>query len=224
MTGKGKKFVASYSGGKDSALALYRALKAGMEPVAMITTYNTNMGRSWFHGIPSQLLQAVSDSLGIPIALIPTDGSDYEERFREELKRLRREKGAEACVFGDIDIPAHLQWGLDICEQSGLEACFPLWQEARKDLVREFVDSGFRATITVVDTARLSERHLGMVLTPEAMVSIEAEGADVCGENGEYHTFVSDGPDFSRPVAFRFGEKQMRGQYAVLPLLPEETE
>lgn len=220
MAQKGTKFAASYSGGKDSALALYRALQAGMEPVAMITTYNTNMGRSWFHGIPRELLEQVAQSIGIPLILIPTEGQDYEEKFARELIKLRRQ-GAEACVFGDIDIPSHLKWGQDICREAGLEACFPLWQEPRRALVEEFVDSGFTARITVVDTARLSDRHLGRKLSREVMASIEAEGADVCGENGEYHSFVSDGPMFSRPVDFRFGEKQLRGRYAVLPLLPE---
>ncbi len=214
---QGRKFVASYSGGKDSVLALYRAIRSGMEPACLIITYNTQMGRSWFHGIPEELLQEVSASLHIPVRLIQTSGEDYAERFREELRR-QKANGVEVCVFGDIDIEEHLQWCSNICREAEMEAFFPLWQEPRERLVREFIDDGFTANITVVDTARLSDRHLGMVLSEKAMASIAAEGADVCGENGEYHSFVSDGPLFSYPLPFEYGEKVLRNGYAILPV------
>ena len=211
-------FVVSYSGGKDSALALWRAVQRGMEPAGMITTCNTNLDRSWFHGIPNPLLEQVSRSLNIPLTLIPTAGEDYEEKFLEVLKSFR-ERGVEACVFGDIDIPSHLQWGMDICKKAGMEAVFPLWQEPREALVRETVSLGFQAKITVVNKTMLSESHLGQVLSESVLDSIRREGADVCGENGEYHTFVFDGPLFSRPVAHGLGEIHRWGNYAALPLL-----
>jgi diphthamide synthase (EF-2-diphthine--ammonia ligase) len=99
-----------------------------------------------------------------------------------------------------------------------MEAVFPLWQEDRGKLAYEIIDSGFEARITVVDTSRLSDRHLGEMLTKERLELIRAEGADICGENGEYHTFVSDGPIFARPVRPEYGEPFMYGQYAILPM------
>lgn len=213
-----KKFVASYSGGKDSVLAIYRAIKQGLKPMCLIITYNTDQGRSWFHGVPEEILADVSESLNIPIRLIKTSGKDYAENFKKEL-RWQKENGAEVCVFGDIDIEGHLEWCTNICEESGIESYFPLWQESREKLVREFIASGFTANLTVVDTARLSDKHLGMVLSEETIVSIEGEGADICGENGEYHSFVSDGPIFSRPVSFQYGEKIVRDHFAILPIL-----
>jgi len=216
-TYNGKKIVASYSGGKDSILAIYRALKLGMEPVSLIITYNIDMERSWFHGIPMDLLNEVSASLSIPIKLIKTSGKDYAANFEKELK-AQKENGAEVCVFGDIDIEEHLQWCTTRCDTVGIEAFFPLWQEDRKVLVDEFIESGFTANITVVDTNRLSEKHLGMTLSPETVSSIVAEGADACGENGEYHTFVSNGPLFITPVSFCYGEHVKNGQYAILPI------
>ncbi len=215
---KGRKFVLSYSGGKDSILALHRALKQGMVPQKLIITYNTDMGRSWFHGIPEPLLQQVSDCLGIPICLIRTSGSDYRENFIQRL-RLEKEQGAQVCVFGDIDIAGHLQWCSEVCQEAGLEPFFPLWQEPREALVREFLREGYTAHITVVDTTRLSQFHLGQLLSEDLLASIKQEGADVCGENGEYHTFVSDGPAFASAVPVGFGAPQLRGNYAVLPLL-----
>ena len=213
----GKKFVASYSGGKDSILAIYRALKQGLNPVALITTYNTDKKRSWFHGIPEPVLESVSQSLGIPVWLIKTSGDEYAGNFESALLKAKT-LGAEICVFGDIDIEDHRAWCSQRCDNVGLEAVLPLWGEERKSLVYEFIDSGFTAHITVVDKNRMSDSFLGKPLTRETVDSIEKQGADICGENGEYHTFVSAGPIFKRPVSFAFGETLVDNGYAVLPL------
>jgi len=215
MNRKGKKFVASYSGGKDSVLALYRAINEGMIPLCLIITYNTDKNQSWFHGITEDVLIQVSKSLDIPINIINTTGENYEENFEKELK-TQKLNGAEFCIFGDIDIDEHLKWCKDRCESASLEAYFPLWQENRKDLVEEFIDSGFIARITVLDTERLTEKHLGLPLTKELITSIESEGADACGENGEYHTFVFDGPLFKHPLSLNFGDPIYRDKYALL--------
>ena len=214
---KGKKFVASYSGGKDSILAIYRAIKLGMVPVSLITTYNTDRGRSWFHGLPEHVLSEVSESLHIPVRLIETSGEEYALNFEKELV-LQRQAGAQVAVFGDIDLEPHRQWCTERCNSAGLEAFFPLWQEDRGKLVYEFLESGFEARITVVDTVQLDKKHLGEMLTKERAEMIRAEGADICGENGEYHTFVSDGPVFDRPVTPEFGEPFMYEQYVILPM------
>jgi len=216
-TYNGRKFVASYSGGKDSILAIHRAIKLGMKPVSLIITYNMDMERSWFHGIPEDLLSEVAASLDIPIKLIKTSGKDYAANFEREL-RAQKEKGAEVCVFGDIDIEEHLQWCTARCDAAGIEAFFPLWKEERKSLVDEFIEEGFTANIIVVDTNRLSEKYLGMTLSHETVSSMVSEGADACGENGEYHTFVSNGPLFRTPVSFCYGEIVRKEQYAILPI------
>jgi uncharacterized protein (TIGR00290 family) len=217
MQMKGRKFVASYSGGKDSILAIHRAIKLGMMPVSLITTYNTDRGRSWFHGVPEHVLSEVSESLHIPIRLIKTSGGEYALSFEKELALLKQ-SGAQVTVFGDIDLEPHREWCTERCTNAGLEAFFPLWQEDRAKLVHEFLDSGFSARITVVDTAQLDRKHLGEILTKQRAELIRAEGADICGENGEYHTFVSDGPIFERVVAPEYGEPFMYEQYAILPM------
>jgi len=211
------KFVASYSGGKESALAVYRAIEQGHIPVALITTYNTDMGRSHFHGLSQPVLENVSDALGIPLMLIKTSGADYMQNFEKALLGAKA-LGAEGCVFGDIDIEGHRQWCSQRCENAGLEPLFPLWGERRKKIVHEFIDSGFVANIAVVNTNHLGDDFLGERLTREVAARIEAQGADICGENGEYHTFVSAGPIFSQPVRFSFGEKVVQNEYAILPV------
>lgn len=217
MNLKNKKFVASYSGGKDSSLAIYRAKKMGMIPVGLITTYNRDKERSWFHGIPEEILDRVSKELEVPITLIKTSGQDYGRNFEEELRRAK-EAGAEVCVFGDIDIEDHLKWCTDICNKVGIEAYFPLWKEERKTLVYEFIDSGFKTIITVVDNSRMPEEFAGKLLTRDLALEIEKTGADICGENGEYHTFAFDGPIFKNPVEFLTGEVIRLDNFTIVPI------
>jgi len=211
------KFIASYSGGKESALSLYKAIREGHEPIALITTVNTDEGRSYSHGLSEDVLGAVSKSLGIPLWMVKTSGKEYADNFEEALLK-GREQGAEACVFGDIDIEGHLEWCSQRCENVGIKPSFPLWGRPRKDVVFEMIDSGFVANISTINTKFLSKDFLGKRLTKEVAKQIADTGADICGENGEYHTFVSDGPIFKHPIAFSFGDVATNGDYAMLPV------
>jgi len=211
------KFVASYSGGKDSVLAVFKAIMQGMVPLALITTFNTDKKRSCFHGIPKPVLDSIEDSTGIPVWLMKTSGDEYTENF-EKILRTAKEQGVKACVFGDIDIEGHLKWCTERCGNVGIEPLFPLYGASRKSIVNDFIDSGFTAHFTIIDTTRISGSLLGKKLTKEALREIEKQGADICGENGEYHTFVSDGPIFKKPVEFSFGEMSIGKKYVSLPL------
>jgi len=213
----GKKFVASYSGGKDSVLAIHKAVEAGLMPLELITTYRTDANHSWFHGLSGTILQKVSNSMSIPIKLVKTTGEKYEESFEKALIEAKA-NGAEACIFGDIDIEEHLEWCSLRCQKTGLIPYFPLWNENRKKLVYEFIDSGFSSIITIVDTRRLSVEFLGKTLSKELVDSIEKSGADICGENGEYHTFAFDGPLFSGRVDFEVVDRIKRDQYVILDI------
>ena len=198
-------------------LAIYRAIKSGLSPLELITMYNTDADHSWFHGLTENIIQKVSDSLAVPVRLIKTSGEQYEENFEKALADAA-DRGAEVCVFGDIDIEGHLEWCTRRCENAGLTPYFPLWQNPRKKIVHEFIGAGFSAIITVVDTSRLSKDFLGRVLDVETADLIEQSGADICGENGEYHTFVYDGPIFGRQIIFGAGEKYERDKYYLMAL------
>ena len=137
----------------------------------------------------------------------------------EQQLRAAGEKGAEICVFGDIDLEPHRQWCTARCTAVGMEACFPLWQENRKALVLEFLDTGYRTLITTVDTSRMDASFLGRELDHDVVDEIEACGADACGENGEYHTFVFSGPMMSVQIPYLAGETILQGQYAIMPVL-----
>ena len=215
----GKKFVASYSGGKDSVLAVYRAIRQGMIPLALITTFNAEQNLTWFHGIPETVLENAAKAIGLPIWLIKTNSDKYAEDFEAAL-RSASEQGAQACVFGDIDIDEHIKWCTDRCEKAGIEPVFPLYGHSRKSVVNDFIDNGFTAHFTIIDTTKIKGDFPGKPLTKKILQEIEAQGADICGENGEYHTFVSDGPIFKEPVKFAFGEQIIIEGRLILPVIP----
>lgn len=195
----GIKVVVSFSGGKDSMLSLHKAISQGYEPIALMTTVNKNKGDSWFHDISADLLKQVSSATSIPLLLVECDGDNYESIFEAALKNMKN-LGAEACVFGDIDIEHHRQWGEDRCKNTELKAIFPLWQEEREALVKEFIDLGYKAIIKKVNLKNMNADFLGETLSYNLLDKIRETGSDVCGENGEYHTFVYDGPLFSKKI------------------------
>ena len=196
------KFVTSYSFGKDSALAMYRMVQAGHIPVALMTTVNPAQERSWIHGIPNDLMLAVAESMDLPLILCECSTDGYDNGLEEGLVRAK-ELGAEACVFGDIDIDGHAEYDRARCNAVGLECVLPLWQEKRVSLLQECLDAEFKPLIKNVQADILNESYLGKMLTMEIAYEMEQAGADICGENGEYHTFVYDGPLFRYPVQVR---------------------
>lgn len=196
-----KNFVMSFSGGKDSTLALYRMINRGYNPVAILTTIKKNEDESWTHGLSDDMLQRVSKSLNIPLLKVECDVCEYEKRFEEVLKEAKS-MGASICAYGDIDIEDHKKWGIDRCTNADLDYEFPLWQEDRESLVHEFIDSGFITIIKKVNLSFMGEEFLGKKLTKDVVEDIKKTGSDPCGENGEYHTFVVDGPLFKSPIEF----------------------
>lgn len=194
-----KKFVLSYSGGKDCILAMYRKIQEGSTPVALLTTVKKSASETWTHGLSYDLLEQISQSLDLPIIYVKCEVADYEDKFEEKLK-VAKKMGAETVVYGDIDIDLHRKWGVDRAINSGLNYEFPLWQEDREKLVHEFIDSGFKALIKKVNLDYMSSDFLGKTLTRDLVKEIKATGSDPCGENGEYHTFVYDGPIFKTKI------------------------
>ena len=213
-----EKFVMSFSGGKDSMLALHRMIKNGNTPVALLTTVKKNQDSSWTHGINNDFLNKVSESLGIELITVECEVEEYEKEFEKKLLEAKQ-KGANICVYGDIDIEHHKQWGVDRCNAVNMNAEFPLWQEDREKLVYEFIDNGYKATIKKVNLDNLGEHFLGKVLTKELIQYIKAPGSDACGENGEYHTFVSDGPLFKNPIEFKIDKITLDKNYGHLDII-----
>lgn len=210
-----KKFVMSYSGGKDCMLAMYKKIKEGFTPVALITTIKKDSADSWTHSINKRLLEEASKSLNIPIIYVECDISEYETEFEKKLL-VAKEMGATTVVYGDIDIELHKKWDIDRATNAGLDYELPLWNGDREALVHEFIDSGFKAVIKKVNLENMSEDFLGKVLDKELVEEIKKTGSDACGENGEYHTFVVDGPIFKEPINLEILGKTIENGYGIL--------
>lgn len=219
----------AWSGGKDSALALW-ALRGGdvgrgpgrpAPPAALLTTVTEDYGRVSMHGVRRDLVRAQAKALGLPLVevAIPAGCSDaeYEARMGRAL-RAGADRGLEAVAFGDLflaDIRAFRERQLAAL---GLRAEFPLWGLDTAALARRFVALGFRAWVVCVDTQQLDASFAGCAYD-EAFLADLPPGVDPCGERGEFHSFVWDGPVFARPVPCRPGQVVLRdGRFAFCEL------
>ncbi|MCW3102227.1 MAG: ATP-binding protein [Bacteroidetes bacterium] len=206
------KAIFCWSGGKDSSLALYRALQdPELEIVALLTTLNQTFRRISMHGVREELLDRQAQSIGLPlIKMFVAEGSNAEyEKNMEALLSEYKEKGVSKVIFGDIfleDLRAYREQNLS---KVGITAEFPLWKEDTAQLIGEFFSLGFRTVICCVNDAYLGEESAGAELSQEFIKALPAN-VDPCGENGEYHTFCFAGPVFKAPVDFTIGEKVYR--------------
>jgi diphthine-ammonia ligase len=218
---KNRKFIASFSGGKDSVLALYKAKQAG-EAIGLIVMLEEEGKRSRSHGMPPELIQAQAASIGLPVYTASSSWSDYEEKFIGLLEKAKL-AGAEVLVTGDLDMPEHGCWHEKVTNRAGLQLCMPLWEEEHREVVEEFINLGFKTMIVTVNLAlgmRIDD--LGKVLTSDYIKELEARGIDPCGEGGEFHTTVIDGPLFSSRIRVCPLDTIQDGDYAFLPLVLED--
>jgi uncharacterized protein (TIGR00290 family) len=213
-----------WSGGKDSAMALH-ALQTvrNCRVSALLTTITEEYDRISMHGVRRALLERQAESLGLPLhaVLIPPQciNATYEARMKEALAE-HFARGVRHVAFGDIfleDLRVYREKNL---AQVGMQALFPIWKRDTHELAREFVRLGFRAITVCVDPRVLEASFAGRELDASFFADLPP-GVDPCGENGEFHTFVFDGPIFRTPIAFRVGEKVLRDGFCFGDLLPE---
>jgi uncharacterized protein (TIGR00290 family) len=195
-------FFCSWSGGKDSCLALHRAVRAGGVPRRLLCMLDETVEHTRSHGLPVAFLQAQARALGIPLIFRSATWDDYERVFVDALQELAQE-GVEAGVFGDIDIEEHREWEERVAATAGLGAFLPLWGASRRDLLEEMFAMWMRATIVTTDARVLGKEFIGRELTPDLVGELEAAGSDAAGENGEYHTAVTECPLFSGRIDLR---------------------
>jgi uncharacterized protein (TIGR00290 family) len=227
--------VLSWSGGKDSSLALWSLRSEGVEPAALLTTITEDYDRISIHGVRRELLHAQAAAVGLPLVEvgIPAACSNeiYEERMAAAM--TSNEPGApdaagrvapplaevETFAFADLflaDIRAYREERLAAV---GRRAIFPVWGRDTAELAREFVGAGFGATLVTVDTEQLDASFVGRRMSA-ALLEDLPEGVDPCGENGEFHTFVDSGPIFTAPIPVALGELRDEGRFVYRDLLP----
>lgn len=208
------KFAMSYSCGKDSTLALHKMLEQGHEPVCLVVMVNEAHGRSYFHGAGRDMLERYGKALSLPVVACPASGEGYLQAFEKGLAEAKA-MGAEAACFGDIDMEGNRQWEEERCKAAGLKPCFPLWQKGREEITCELIRLGYRCIIKSIDRRVLPVELLGTAMDEAAVGVMKAAGVDICGENGEYHTLVEDGPIFREPLRFEVRGNLEFGDYAV---------
>ena len=196
----------SFSGGKDSMLALDRALRQGLQIDFLVTMYDEASQRVRFHGVPIALIQAQADALGVPLLAYPNTPAAFEAAFLQSLDDLRQRE-ITTLLFGNIHLADVRAWYEERTTGAGLLHRELLWGEPPGKLVREFLARGYAAVLTCIEEARARPDWLGASLTEELILAFEQAGIDPCGERGEYHTFVHAGPRFAAPLAFRLGER-----------------
>lgn len=192
--------LCSFSGGKDSCLALWRAMQQGLDVRTLLVMFEETGERSRSHAIPLPLIERQAQALGIDLMVRNASWKNYETVFTDALRQLRA-SGHDTAVFGDIDLQPHRDWEEKVCTAADITPCLPLWQGDRRELADEVLASGFRAVVVCTDARYLGDEFCGREYNAQ-FISDLPPGVDACGENGEFHTFVYDGPCFRHPVDF----------------------
>jgi uncharacterized protein (TIGR00290 family) len=217
-----RPFALSWSGGKDSALALWRLRGQGIEPRALITTVTDAYGRISMHGVRRELLARQAEALRIPLVEVGIPpgcvNEVYEERMVEAFACMPL-SSVGVVAFGDLfleDVRAYREQRL---AASGRRGVFPLWGRDTSELAREFIAAGFQASIACLDPGKLDASFAGRAYDERLLAELPAS-VDPCGENGEFHTFVHAGPIFAEPVACETGEVVEREGFIFCDLIP----
>ena len=206
----GAPVFCSWSGGKDSALALHEAVAAGAEPRLLVAMMIEGGERSRSHGLSRELLEAQAQAVGLPIRFGAASWDGYEDEMVRLLEAGAAEFDTSVGVFGDIDIESHREWVEGTCGRAGVEACLPLWQRDRRRLMGGLLAAGFEPVIVAVRAGVLPLELLGRTIDAPLVDEIERLGSDAAGENGEFHSLVVDGPLFRRRLEIELGERSLR--------------
>jgi len=216
--------VLSWSGGKDSALALYYAKKnPNIKINSLLTTITEKYSRISMHGVRRELVETQAAQLNFPLELVylPANCSneDYGSIMARKMGHLKK-KGIKSVIFGDIFLEDIRRYREENLAKVGIEAQFPLWKNSTEKLATKFIDLGFKGIITSIDSNHLPKKFIGRHYNRDFLSELP-DDVDPCGENGEFHSFVYDGPIFKDPITFSLGEIVFRdNQFYFVDLLP----
>ncbi|MDI6639307.1 MAG: diphthine--ammonia ligase [Methanocellales archaeon] len=200
--------VASWSGGKESCFACYKVILDGFDVTHLLNFISEDVGRR-SHGLGAELLSVQSQAIGIPIVQRRTTWNTYEREFKKVVSRLKRDN-IQGIVFGDVHLQEHKDWIERVCGEIDVEPIFPLWGRDPENIIHDFIDAGFDAIIIAVKAEILGEEWLGRKIDKKLIKELRDRKIDPCGEAGEYHTFVIDGPLFKRRVKILDSDKVLK--------------
>ena len=220
-----EKVLFCWSGGKDSAISLYEIQKdKKYEIVSLLTTITKDYDRVSLHGVPRTLVEWQAYSLGLPMEEVfisrSCSNEEYESKMREVLTKFKQ-GGVASVVFGDIFLEEVRKYREDNLLKLGMTGIFPIWGRDTAELTGSFIDLGFKAVITCVDSKVLDKRFVGRIIDKKFLAELPPN-VDPGGENGQFHSFVFDGPIFKKRVAYTLGEIVLRNSFYFGDLLPKE--
>ncbi|MHB8843404.1 MAG: Dph6-related ATP pyrophosphatase [Nitrospirota bacterium] len=212
-----KKYLASWSGGKDSCFACYKAMQSGKSITGLMNCVSRENGRVSFHGLDPRLIQAQADLMGLPLLQKETTPERYAEEFKEGVRELGSGRSITGMIFGDIYLDEHLAWVEGVCADAGITAVEPLWGLDTSLLIREFIDTGFRSIIIAGKADAIGREWIGRTIDRDFVEYMTTKpGVDPCGERGEYHTLVVGGPLFRGAIQITSSEVVERNGYYFL--------
>lgn len=217
------KAVASWSGGKDSCLACYKALKQGYEVTHLVNFVSRESGKVSAHEVTGYLIHRQSQAIGIPLVqyTVPANGDSYEQRLKRAVSALKR-KGVQGMVFGDIYLQEHRDWIERVCGEMRITPVMPLWKVEPQQVLREFIAAGFESIVVSARADVFGQEWLGRSLDYRFLSELtklcQERDVDICGEHGEYHTLVVDGPLFRQRLQLVPGVREQRDGYWLLGL------
>jgi uncharacterized protein (TIGR00290 family) len=215
------RVLVSWSGGKDSCVALHELQRSGAyEIAALMTTVTRDYERISMHGVRRELLAQQAAALGLPLheVFIPKAASNetYEAAMAEGLA-VQRGRGVETVAFGDLFLEDIRAYRDRMMAENGMTAVYPVWGRDTRAFVEDFIAAGFKAVLVCVDLAQLDASFAGRTIDAALLADLPSN-VDPCGENGEFHTFVFDGPNFARPVGIAVGERVQRDGFCFCDL------
>lgn len=208
-----EKIIFTWSGGKDSAMALYELQRThSYEVSALLTTITEDYERISMHGVRRILLERQADSLGLSLEKVfiskNTSNEEYESKMQEVLTKYRA-AGVSSVVFGDIFLEDLRKYREDNLSKVDMKGIFPIWKRDTTELAHTFIDLGFKAVVTCVDSNVLDKKFVGRVFDAQFLFELPST-VDPCGENGEFHSFAYDGPIFRERIVFTMGDIVLR--------------
>jgi len=198
---KESKVISSWSGGKDSCLACYEAMERGYQVEYLLNFISKEYRRCCFHGIEAELLNLQARLIGVPLVQkeVSPDMEEYEKEFKEAVSGLKN-SGIEGMVFGDVYLEEHKAWVGRVCENLKIQPIEPLWGRPPNEIVEKFFNVGFKAIVVSCKAELLEEEFIGRYIDKNLLRELHKRGICPCGENGEFHTFVVDGPIFKKGI------------------------
>lgn len=215
----------SWSGGKDSSLAIHKACSSDKEvriPFLLNMTGTGNKeGTRGAHGLKKKVFSVQAKSMGRELVQVQTDWDSYERDFKDAVRRMKRRYGVEFGVFGDSELVEHREWVEETCQELDIEVRLPLWGQKSEVIYRDFLESSFEAVLVNLKADLFTKKHLGGHLDQDFLKFLKEENIHLTGEGGEYHSLVIDGPLLDQRLKIKKAKKKEKGdslQYDILEL------